>query len=106
MRVADVQRDEALRQLRTAVEQAVADRDGFEKEAVQMARKVAADSMAYRVTLRKYEEGLSSAIDLQTAANTLIEARANLLQKQLSYEIKRRLVAYYNQGELICEDEK
>jgi outer membrane efflux protein len=71
-----------------------------------MARKVAADSMAYRVTLRKYEEGLSSAIDLQTAANTLIEARANLLQKQLSYEIKRRLVAYYNQGELICEDEK
>ena len=95
MRVADVQRDETLRQLRTAVEQAVADRDGFEKEAVQMARKVAADSMAYRVTLRKYEEGLSSAIDLQTAANTLIEARANLLQKQLSYEIKRRLVAYY-----------
>ena len=71
-----------------------------------MARKVAADSMAYRVTLRKYEEGLSSAIDLQTAANTLIEARANLLQKQLSYEIKRRLVAYYNQGELICENEK
>ena len=71
-----------------------------------MARKVAADSMAYRVTLRKYEEGLSSAIDLQTAANTLIEARANLLQKQLSYEIKRRLVAYYNQGELICEDKK
>ena len=95
MRVANVQRDEALRQLRTAVEQAVADRDGFEKETVQMARKVAADSMAYRVTLRKYEEGLSSAIDLQTAANTLIEARANLLQKQLSYEIKRRLVAYY-----------
>ena len=62
--------------------------------------------MAYRVTLRKYEEGLSSAIDLQTAANTLIEARANLLQKQLSYEIKRRLVAYYNLGELIRENEK
>ena len=47
---------------------------------------------------RKFEEGLSSAIDLQTAANTLLEARANLLQKLLSYEIKRRLVEYYKEG--------
>lgn len=105
MRTADTQRDETLRQLRTAVEQAVADREGFAKEAVQMQRKVEADSIAYRVTLRKYEEGLASAIDLQTAANTLIEARANLLQKQLSYEIKRRLVAYYQGEGLATESE-
>ena len=100
MRIANTERDETLRQLRTAVEQAVADREGFAKEAMQMRRKVEADSIAYRVTLRKYEEGLSSAIDLQTAANTLLEARANLLQKQLSYEIKRRLVEYYKDGAL------
>lgn len=105
MRLANTERDETLRQLRTAVEQAVADREGFAKEAVQMQRKVEADSIAYRVTLRKYEEGLSSAIDLQTAANTLLEARANLLQKQLSYEIKRRLVAYY-QGEGLATESK
>ena len=82
-----------------------AKKDYFAKEAVQMRRKVEADSMAYRLTLRKYEEGLASAIDLQTAANTLIEARANLLQKQLSYEIKRRLVAYYQGEGLVIESE-
>lgn len=101
MRIANTERDETLQQLRTAVEQAVADREGFAKEAVQMQRKVEADSIAYRVTLRKFEEGLASAIDLQTAANTLLEARANLLQKQLSYEIKRRLVEYYKEGWLV-----
>ena len=60
-----------------------------------MEKKVEADEISYHLTLRKYEEGLMSPLDLQTAANTLIEARANLLQKRLSYLLKSRLVAYY-----------
>lgn len=95
MRIAREQRDEVLRQLQTAVEQAVLDRDGFAKEALQMEKKTRADSIAYRLTLRKYEEGLMSPLDLQAAANTLVEARANLLQKRLSYLLKSRLVEYY-----------
>ncbi len=95
MRIAREQRDEVLRQLHTAVEQAVLDRNGFAKETMQMEKKVRADSIAYRLTLRKYEEGLMSPLDLQTAANMLIEARANLLQKKLSYLLKSRLVEYY-----------
>ena len=95
MRMANEQREEIMRQLQTAVEQAVLDRDGFAKETVQMEKKVEADEISYHLTLRKYEEGLMSPLDLQTAANTLIEARANLLQKRLSYLLKSRLVAYY-----------
>ena len=106
MRIANEQRDEVMRQLQTAVEQAVLDRDGFAKETVQMEKKVEADEISYHLTLRKYEEGLMSPIDLQTAANTLIEARANLLQKRLSYMLKSRLVAYYKGEGIIGKSEE
>ena len=47
-----------------------------------------------------------SPIDLQTAANTLIEARANLLQKRLSYMLKSKLVAYYKGEGIIGKPEE
>ncbi|MDR1779248.1 MAG: TolC family protein [Tannerella sp.] len=102
-RIAQEQHTETLRQLETAIAQAVADRDGYAKESVQMEKKLAADEMAYRVTLRKFEEGLMSPLDLRTASNALIESQANLLQRQLMYLLKRRLVDYYRGGELVDE---
>ncbi len=51
--------------------------------------------MAYRVALRKYQEGLLSALDLQTTANQLLEARANFLRSDLTWQAKRKLVDYY-----------
>ena len=58
MRIARETRTEVFRQLQTAVEQSVLDREGYAKEAIQMDKKVRSDELAYRVTLRKYEEGL------------------------------------------------
>ena len=95
LRIAQETRTEVLRQLRTAVEQSVLDREGYAKEAIQMDKKVDSDALAYRVTLRKYEEGLMSPLDVQTSANTLLESRANLLQKRLMYLLKSKLVDYY-----------
>ncbi len=103
MRIAVEQQNETLRQLQTAIEQSVADRDGFAKESIQMEKKLAADQLAYQVTLRKYEEGLMSAIDLQTSANTLIQSKANLLQRRLMYLLKSRQVAYYKGDPLVRE---
>ena len=94
-RIAEETKTEVLRQLRTAIEQAVLDREGYAKEAIQMEKKTKADALAYEVTLRKYEEGLMSSIDVQTSANTLLNSRAELLQKRLMYVIKRKLVDYY-----------
>ena len=92
-----------LRQLQTAVEQSVLDREGYAKEAIQMDKKVKSDELAYRVTLRKYEEGLMSTLDVQTSANTLLESKANLLQKRLMYLLKSKLVDYYKGKPLINE---
>lgn len=103
MRIARETRTEVFRQLQTAIEQSVLDREGYAKEAIQMDKKVRSDELAYRVTLRKYEEGLMSTLDVQTSANTLLESKANLLQKRLMYLLKSKLVDYYKGKPLINE---
>ena len=83
--------------------QAETDCEGYRKQALQMQHKVEADSLAYQLTLRKYEEGLSSGIDVQTTSATLLGSRAQLLQCQLMWALKQRLTAYYRGLPIICE---
>jgi outer membrane protein len=101
VRIAEERQAEVLRQLQAAIEQSVLERDGYAKESLQMEKKLASDQIAYEITLRKFEEGLMSPIDLQTSANTLIESKANLLQRQLMYLLKCKQVDYYKGMPLI-----
>lgn len=103
VRIAREDQIEANRQLQNAIEQAVQDRDGLAKEAIQMQKQVEANEEAYKVTLKKYEKGLLSALELQTSANNLSLSRANQVQVQLTYLIKCRLVEYYKGFPLIEE---
>lgn len=103
VRIAQEQKTEIMRQLQTSVEKAVQDREGYAKEAIQMEKKEKADAYAYQVTLRKYEEGLMSPIDLQTSANILLMSKANLLQRRLMYLVKCKEVEYYKGTPLINE---
>lgn len=103
MRIAREQQTEVFRQLQTTIEQSILDREGFAKEAIQMDKKAKADALAYQVTLRKFEEGLMSPLDLQTSANTLLLARADLLQRKLMYLMKCKLVDYYKGKPLFGE---
>ncbi|MBO4753491.1 MAG: TolC family protein [Bacteroidales bacterium] len=75
--------------------QAENDCEGYRKQTLQMQHKVEADSIAARLTTRKYEEGLSSAIDVQTSTATLLESRSRLLQCQLMLALKQKLANYY-----------
>lgn len=95
LRIAMETQSEVLRQLQTTIEKAVLDREGYAKETIQMEKKCAADDFSYQVTLRKFEEGLMSPLDLRTSANILIESKANLLQRQLLYVLKCKEVDYY-----------
>lgn len=95
-RKAQLDLDDARRRLRDDIAQATADRDGYRAEASQMERKVAADSLAYHLSVRKYEEGMLSTFDLHTAAQTLLDSRVRLLQTRLLLLVKERLVAYYH----------
>ena len=101
LRIAEETKTEVLRQLQNAVEQSVLDREGYAKEAIQMDKQVSSNDLAYRITLRKYEEGLMSSLDVQTSSNNLLTSKANLLQKKLMYLMKSKLVDYYKGKPLV-----
>ena len=102
-RIAQEQYEEQKAELRKLVIQAVNDREGCLRETVQMQKKVASDSLAYRVTRRKYEEGLMTSLDVQNSAATLFESETLLLQSKLTYLLKCRLVDYYKGKTIINE---
>lgn len=95
LEVAKEQQSELERQLHDDISAAVMDRDGYANEVGSMKAKVEADAEAYRLNRRKYEEGLLSIIDLQLSANTYFTSRVTLLQKQMLYILKDKLVEYY-----------
>lgn len=101
VRIAYEKQTETLRQLQKDVELAILDREGYAKETIQMEKKVKADDLAYQVTLRKFEEGLMSPLDVQTNATTLLNSKADLLQRRLLYMMKCRQVDYFKGQPLI-----
>ena len=97
---------EALEQKQLELEklsrEAWQDWQGYLKQTVQMEKKVEADSIAYQLTKRQFEEGLSTAIDLHTTSTQLLKSKATLLQCQLMAMVKEQLMRYYR-GEKIWE---
>ena len=95
IRLAEIEREETRLNVNSDYRQALIDRDGYIKEVTLMERKVASDSIAHHLNIRKYEEGMLSTFDLHTSAQTLHNSRVRLLQTKLMAEIKKRLVKYY-----------
>ncbi len=91
---------EQERRLHDEIVGAVRDRDGYAAEVSALKAKTVADGEAYRLNTRKYEEGLLSLIDLQLSANTYFSSRVELLQKQMLYMLKVKLVEYYKGNRL------
>ena len=100
-RIAEQNRIETLRTLQSEVAQAYQQMLGYGKEFVQASKKSDAAQLAYEAVSGKYERGMVSALDLQTAADRLLEARSERLRARLKYIVKVRLVAYYNGEPLI-----
>lgn len=86
---------EEKRRLHDEIASAVMDRDGYAMEIKSLKAKAEADAEAYRLNSRKYEEGLMSLIDLQFSANTYFSSRVELLQKQMLFILKDKLIEYY-----------
>lgn len=85
-------------ELQRMIQETQIDKENSTKETEKMQRKVESDSIASRLTIRKYEEGLASSIDVQTATVTLLQSKAGLLQCQLMYMYKSRMLEYYRTG--------
>lgn len=80
------QKCEELERLRC---EAVMDAEAYRNEAEGMRKKVEADSLAYTLTRRQWDEGLSTAIDVKNTSAALLNSRARLLQGRLMAVLKR-----------------
>lgn len=106
-RAANAYRSAQLEQVAVerAVESEVAqtwqEMQGFGKQYIQGQKKVSAAQLAYDGAEKKFENGLISALDLQTAANTLLQAKSDKLRARLQYIVKMRMVDYYSGEPLI-----
>ena len=86
---------EAERSLRSEIEQNYRSMQGYGKEYVQASKTVEATALAHKAISQKFEQGVVSALDLQTSANRLLEAQSRKLNAHLQYIIQCRLVQYY-----------
>lgn len=82
-------------ELHRLITEAVSDRESACMELRKIEQRVQADSIASGITIRKWEEGLASPIDVQTAAVTLLQSEAQRLQCRLNYIYNTRLLDYY-----------
>lgn len=84
-------------ELHRLIEETIIDCNNSSLEVQKMQQKIAADSLATHLTVRKYEEGLASSIDVQSSRIILLQSQAQLLQSQLNYIYKKRILEYYKQ---------
>ena len=94
--VAQLEQETVQREVESEVSQTWQEMQGYSKQYVQGDKKVRAAQLAYDGTEKKFENGLVSALDLHTAANTLLQAKSDKLRAYLQYIIKARMVDYYN----------
>lgn len=96
MNNAVLQEEATRRAVESEVAQTYSQMQGYGKQYVQGQKKVKATELAYNSMSQKFAKGLVSAIELQTAANNLQQARSEMLRSRLQYIIKCRMVDYYN----------
>ena len=87
--------DQALRDVEAEVLRAVADRDGAADALRQAETRAALQKEAFSLNGKRFEQGLISSIEYQTASNNYLNALAEQLNARLQYFIKNSVVSYY-----------
>ncbi|MDO4827706.1 MAG: TolC family protein [Bacteroidia bacterium] len=95
-RRASLQYDKTLREVESEVRRAMQDRDGAQAALLQAERRSEVQNEAYKLNFKKFDQGLISSIEYQTAAGNYMKARAEQLNAHLQYLLKERVVRYYN----------
>ena len=87
--------EQALQTVEAEVRRAIADRDGSADALRQAATRADLQSEAFALNTKRFEQGLISSIEYQTASNNYLNALAEHLNAQLQYFIKNSVVNYY-----------
>lgn len=87
--------EQTLQTVEAEVRRAIADRDGTADALRQAATRAELQQEAFALNTKRFEQGLISSIEYQTASNTYLNALAEHLNARLQYFIKNSVVNYY-----------
>lgn len=87
--------EQALQTVESEVHRAIADRDGSADALRQADTRAELQKEAYALNTKRFEQGLISSIEYQTASNNYLNALAEQLNARLQYFIKNSVVNYY-----------
>ena len=87
--------EQTLQTVEAEVRRAIADRDGSADALRQAAVRAELQEEAYTLNGKRFEQGLISSIEYQTASGNYLNALAEHLNARLQYFIKCSIVTYY-----------
>jgi len=88
--------EQTLQTVEAEVRRAIADRNGTADALRQAATRAELQQEAFALNTKRFEQGLISSIEYQTASNTYLNALAEHLNARLQYFIKSSVVTYYS----------
>lgn len=95
LRNAELELTAVRNSVESEVVQACRRMNGYSKLYNQAVKKIDASQLAYDGIVAKFENGLVTAIELQSAATALLQAKSDCLRAKLQYVIEKRMVDYY-----------
>lgn len=88
--------EQTLQTVEAEVRRAIADRDGTADALRQAVTRAELQQEAFALNTKRFEQGLISSIEYQTASNNYLNALAEHLNARLQYFIKSSVVTYYS----------
>lgn len=92
---AQAEYEQSLRDVEAEVLRAIADRDGAADALQQAEARAVLQQEAFALNNKRFEQGLISSIEYQTASNNYLNALAEQMNARLQYYIKNSVVSYY-----------
>ena len=89
------ERDQKMTELEAEGKRAVQDRDNTLSSWKLALKRAEVQQEAYKLNVKKYDQGMISSIEYQSAVNNWLQAQADRLQAQLTYMIKEKVLRYY-----------
>ena len=93
---ATAQYDQKMREIEAEVTRALQDKQGAEAAFLQAHKQVQMQTEAYKYNTKKFEQGMISPIEYQTASGNWLSAKAEQLNALLKYYLKKSVVEYYS----------
>jgi len=92
---AETKLSQAKQNLLYEMEQNYNDLTASWKELQQSGNQLVADKLAFQAAQKKYDQGMTSAIEFYTVKNRMAETTSQVLHSRLTLEIKKRTLDFY-----------